>query len=117
MDRGFKIGQTVYHRDIYEHGEPLKIVGIREHELELEGDYSGGTNPEYRGKQWMPIKGTSRIYKHKYKKECRDAAIAIQELAKPITNRKQDNMTASMFELLDMVLRLTTDVSYNPEFK
>jgi hypothetical protein len=111
----FKIGQTVYHRDIYDHREALKVVGIRETELELEGDYSGGTHGVVQ-KQWMPIKGVSRIRDHKYKKECRDTAVAIEELAKPITNRNQDTMTSTMFDLLDMVFKLTNDVSLNPEF-
>jgi len=111
----FKIGQFVYHRDVYDHREPLRIVGIRETELELEGDYSGGTHGVSQ-KQWMPIKGVSRIKHHKYKKECRDAAVAIEELAKPITNRNQDNVTKTMFDLLDMVFKLTSDVSLNPEF-
>jgi hypothetical protein len=111
----FKLGQTVYHRDIYDHGEPLKIVGVRECELELEGDYSGGTHGTIQ-KQWMPISGVSRIRDHKYKKECRDAAVTIEELAKPITDRNQDTMTKTMFDLLDMVFKLTNDVSLNPEF-
>ena len=110
----FEIGELVYHKDVYEHKEALKIVGIRETELELEGDYSGGTNNVIQ-KDWLPIKGTSRIYNHKYKKECRDAAITIEELAKPITDRNQDNVTKCMFDLLYMVMVLTTDVSLNPE--
>lgn len=112
----FQLGQTVYHRDVYEHKERLKIVGIREKELELEGDYSGGTHNVIQ-KQWMPIKGVSRIYNHKYKKECRDVAVAVVELTKPITDRNQDNMTKTMFDLLDMVFVLTNDVSLNPEFE
>jgi hypothetical protein len=112
----FKLGQTVYHRDVYEHKEPLTIVGIREKELELEGDYSGGTN-NIIGKQWLPIKGVSRIYNHKYKQKCRDAAVAIETLAIPITDRNQSTELRTMFDLLEMVFILTTDVSLNPEFK
>lgn len=115
MKANFEIGQTVYHREIYNHKEPLKIVGIRENELELEGDYSGGTNPDIIGKSWLPIKGVSRIYNAQYKQECRDAAVCIQELAKPIVESK-DNMTRAMFDLLHMVFVLTTDISYNPEY-
>jgi recombinational DNA repair protein RecR len=111
----FKLGQTVYHRDVYQHQEPLKIVGIRETELELEGDYSGQYNVIQ--KQWMPVKGVSRIYNHAYKLKCRNQAVTIEELAKPITDRKQDNMTSTMFDLLDMVMILTNDVSLNPEYE
>ena len=39
-----KLGQTVYHKSIYDGREPLKVVGLRESEIELEGDYYGGTN-------------------------------------------------------------------------
>ena len=34
----------VYSEDIYNGREPFKIVGIRENEVELEGDFSGGTH-------------------------------------------------------------------------
>jgi len=109
----FHIGQIVYHRDVYEHREPLEIVGIRKDELELEGDYSGGTNG-IKQKSWLPIKGVSVVYNYAYKKKCRDTAVAIEELAKPV-DRNGDTMTSTMFDLLDMVFKLTTDVSLNPE--
>ena len=50
------IGQTVYHTSLYYGKEPFKVVGIREKEVELEGDYSGGTHP-IKGTGWMPIDG------------------------------------------------------------
>ena len=34
----------VYISDVYDGKEPFKIVGIRENEIELEGDFSGGTH-------------------------------------------------------------------------
>jgi len=55
-----KINQYVYHTDIYWSREQMKIVGLREDEVELEGDYSGGTNNTI-GRQWFPIKGVSLI--------------------------------------------------------
>jgi len=109
----FFIGQTVYHRDVYEHREPLEVVGIRKDELELEGDYSGGT-AGFKQRSWMPMKGVSTVYNHAYKQKCRDAAVAIQHLANPV-DRNRDTMTSTMFDLLDMVFQLTTDVSLNPE--
>jgi hypothetical protein len=114
MVRDFKIGQIVYHRDVYNHCEPLKIVGIIEFELELEGDYSGGTNNVCQ-KQWMPIKGVSTIYNYKYKKECREYAVSIKELARPILVRNQDTVLSTMFDLREMVFRLTNDITLNPE--
>jgi hypothetical protein len=43
---GYKnLGQyPVYIKDVYWGKEPFKIVGIRENEIELEGDWSGGTH-------------------------------------------------------------------------
>jgi hypothetical protein len=61
----FHLGQTVYHREVYERHEPLVVVGIRENELELEGDYSGGIYPE-KQKAWLPIKGVSTMRKNIY---------------------------------------------------
>lgn len=110
----FSLGQTVYHKKVYNYKEPLKIVGIRENELELEGDFSGGTHPVCQ-KEWLPIKEASRVYDHGYKVECRKIATSIQALAIPIVDRNQDTMTKTMFELLDMVFVLTNDVELNPE--
>lgn len=39
-----RLGMFVYHKDIYHGHERMKIVGIREKHVELEGDYSGGTH-------------------------------------------------------------------------
>ena len=109
----FKIGQTVYHRNVYQHQESLKIVGIREHELELEGDYSGGTHNVCQ-KQWMPIKGVSRIYNHAFKIKARKDAIDIETLAIPCAG-SQDNTYKAMMDMVHAVMVLTTDVSLNPE--
>ncbi len=110
----FIIRQTVYHRKVYNHCEPLKIVGIRETELELEGDFSGGTHNVCQ-KDWLPIKGTSRVYNHAFKEKCRSEAVAIRTLAVPIAN-STDNTVKAMLDLADMVIELTTDVAYNPEY-
>lgn len=50
-----RINQTVYHSKIYQAREPMRVVGIREKEVELEGDYSGAYN--FIQQCWMPIKG------------------------------------------------------------
>ena len=112
--KDFIIGQTVYHRDVYLHREPLKIVGIRESELELEGDYSGGTHNVIQ-KQWMPIKGVSRIHKHDFKLKARKDAVDIQALAIPCAGC-QDNTYKAMMDMVYAVMVLTTDVSLNPEY-
>lgn len=46
----------MFHATVYQAREPLTVVGIREHEVELKGDYSGGTHP-VEGTCWLPIKG------------------------------------------------------------
>ncbi len=51
-----KLGQIVYHSDIYWGREEMKIVGLRETQVELEGDYSGGTHLVNQ-KEWHPIDG------------------------------------------------------------
>jgi hypothetical protein len=42
----------VYVKELYEGREPFKIVGIRQNQVELEGDYSGGTHNAV-GTQWF----------------------------------------------------------------
>jgi hypothetical protein len=51
-----RLGQTVYHQDLYWGREPMKVVGIRKSEIELRGDYSGGTH-NVDQVSWMPRAG------------------------------------------------------------
>ena len=51
-----RINQLVYHKNIYDGKEQMKIVGLRENEVELEGDWSGGTH-NVRQRDWMSIEG------------------------------------------------------------
>jgi hypothetical protein len=51
-----EIDMTVYHKDVYDGHEPLKVVGIRKDTVELEGDYSGGTHAVCQ-KDWLSISG------------------------------------------------------------
>ena len=51
-----RINQLVYHKDIYWGREQMKIVGLRKNEVELEGDWSGGTHNVCQ-RDWMPIEG------------------------------------------------------------
>lgn len=46
----------VYHRDVYNGKERLKVVGIRKDTVELEGDYSGGTHGVNQ-KSWLSLDG------------------------------------------------------------
>lgn len=59
-----KLNQKVYHKKIYNGKELMKIVGIREKEVELEGDWSGGTHNVCQ-KAWMPISGLILIEDNK----------------------------------------------------
>lgn len=110
----FKLGDIVYHRSVYEHKEPLKVVGILEDKLLLEGDYSGGTHNLIQ-RDWLPIKGASRIYNHAFKERVRKDAVNIETLAIPCAG-SQDNCYKSMMEMVHAVMVLTTDISCNPEF-
>ena len=47
---------TVYHTKIYNGEEPMKVVGIRKDQVELEGDWSGGTHNVCQ-KDWMSLDG------------------------------------------------------------
>ena len=109
----FQINQTVYHRSVYEHREPLKIVGITEDELLLEGDYSGGTH-NVCGRSWLPIKGTSRIYNYAFKLKARKDAIDIETLAIPCVGN-QGNTFKCMMDMVHAVMVLTSDVLLNSE--
>lgn len=51
-----QFNQTVYHKEVYGGMEALKIVGLRLSEVELEGDYSGGTHNVVQ-KEWLPLSG------------------------------------------------------------
>jgi hypothetical protein len=51
-----QLGQKVYHEALYWGKEEMKVVGIRENEVELEGDYSGGTHAVCQ-KDWLPLEG------------------------------------------------------------
>lgn len=54
------LGMQVFHESIYDGRELMKVVGIRESQVELEGDYSGGTHNVIE-KDWLPILGTFRL--------------------------------------------------------
>lgn len=105
----YQLNETVYHKDIYDYKEPLTVKGIKEKELLLEGDFSGGTH-NVSQQDWLSVENTSRIKNYGYKKKCRDYAVSVEEAAKPITNRNFDNMTSTMFDLLDMVFILTNEI-------
>lgn len=53
---------VVFHEDIYKGRELMKVVGIRANSIELNGDYSGGTNPS-NNSEWFPLKGTFQLVK------------------------------------------------------
>lgn len=112
--RSFRIGDIVYHRKVYEHKEPLKIIGITEDKLLLEGDLSGGTHC-VKQSDWLPIKGTSRIQNHAFKEKARKDAIVIETLSIPCDGSK-DNAYKAMMDMVHCVMVLTNDVSLNPEF-
>lgn len=52
MKIDYKLGDKVYHPS---DAAPFIVVGIREKEIEIEGDWSGGTAPyrDYKAKSWV----------------------------------------------------------------
>ena len=56
------LGMKVFHEKIYDGREMMEIVGIRKTEVELEGDFSGGTHLVTQ-KDWLPIEGLFRLVK------------------------------------------------------
>lgn len=57
-----ELKMKVYHESIYNGKELMTIVGIREHEVELQGDFSGGTHNVIE-KDWLPLQGLFRLRK------------------------------------------------------
>lgn len=56
-----KLGMKVFHKRLYDYHEQMKVIGIRENEVELEGDFSGGTHNVCQS-DWLPIEGLSLYY-------------------------------------------------------
>lgn len=57
-----QLGMFVFHESIYKGRELMKVVGIRYNEVELQGDYSGGTHNVIQ-KDWLPINGLFMLRK------------------------------------------------------
>lgn len=57
-----ELGMYVFHETIYDGKESMKVVGIRTDQVELEGDFSGGTH-NVTQKDWLSIKGLFRLRK------------------------------------------------------
>lgn len=55
-----ELGMKVFHESIYDGNEQMKIVGLRDNEIELEGDFSGGTNKVIQ-RDWVSKEGTFRL--------------------------------------------------------
>lgn len=51
----------VYTNKVYDGHEPLKIIGIRKNQVELEGDFSGGTHNVTQS-QWFDDKDVFALY-------------------------------------------------------
>lgn len=111
--RPLQIGEVVYHRKLYDFKESFEVVGITKIAVLLEGDFSGGTH-NVTQKDWMPIKGVSRVYNHRFKEEARKQASDIITLAIPCVS--DDPTFVAMMDMANAVMVLTNDVSLNPEF-
>lgn len=58
-----QLKQIVGHKALYDGKERFEVVGIREKEVELRGDYSGGTHNVCQT-SWMPIDGIIELKKN-----------------------------------------------------
>ena len=61
--KNLHIGQRVYHSNVYNGRELMEIVGIRKNQVELKGDYSGGTNNVCQS-DWETIEGVITYEQH-----------------------------------------------------
>lgn len=58
---------VVYHSEVYNGNEPLTIVGIKKHHVQLKGDYSGiGVD---NSSCWLPLDGVLIDKKIRWKKK------------------------------------------------
>lgn len=109
-----KIGMTVYHRDVYNYREPLEIVSLTQNEMEVEGDFSGGTNV-IRQRLWLPYDGTSLICNYGDKIEFRDRAKEALRIVNDTAWEKDDLWSGRIRDLIKMIFHLTEDAYLNKE--
>lgn len=106
-----KIGEYVYHKDLYDYREPFKVVGLAEDTVTLEGDFSSMYGVIQR--LTLPIKGVSRIYNYGYKLECRDLASKAVFIYNDLSDEGRLDLVG---ELCRMITKLTHDVALNEQF-
>lgn len=107
--KDLSIGMIVFHKEVYNYREPLKVIGILEDEVRLKGDFSGGThNVSQSG--WFSLEGLSIIYNYEYKLKCREY---INNIKDNINNEEKDEMIKIISNLTDIVSTLTYDVELN----
>lgn len=108
MVNNLKIGEYVYHKDLYYYREPFKVVGITEDTVELEGDFSGMNNIIQR--YVFPIKGVSRIYNYGLKLQFRAFATRARFIYKDLSDEGRLDLVEEMSRMIRV---LTQDVELN----
>lgn len=103
-----KIGECVYHKDLYYYRKPFKVVGITEDTVELEGDFSGMNNIIQR--YVFPIKGVSRIYNYGLKLQFRAFATRAKFIYMDLSDEGRFNLVEEMSRMIRV---LTQDVELN----
>lgn len=115
MDKkDIKIGMVIYHREVYDYREHLTVVGIRENEIEVEGDFSGGTHNIIQ-RSWLPFSGVSTIYDYRRKLAYRRNAESILCHIKSKVDETDLKMMLAI--LAHQMLNITIDIELNPEIK
>lgn len=103
-----KIGECIYHKDLYYYRKPFKVVGITEDTVELEGDFSGMNNIIQR--YVFPIKGVSRIYNYGFKLQSRALANRARFIYMDLSDEGRFNLVEEMSRMIRV---LTQDVELN----
>lgn len=103
----YQLYDVVYHRDVYDYKEPLKVFGITEDQLLLEGDFSGGTSGIVQ-RQWMNIDGVSKIYNYNYKFGAKTEANRILKMFDEVTD--ESNTAKLLKQICHTILVLTNEI-------
>lgn len=106
-----KIGEYVYHKDLYNYREPFKVVGLTEDTVTLEGDFSTMNNITQRST--LPIKGVSRIYNYGLKLQFRTFAFRAAFIYMDLSDEGRLDLVEEMSRMIRV---LTQDVELNKQF-
>jgi len=105
-----KIGDNIYHKDVYDYKEKLQVVGIDidNQKIKLRGDFSGGTHV-FDQTDWLNADGWSYVYNYINKKVMRDFAKKIEIRTDPMTQAEIDKNNTLVLAK-KYILELTNEI-------